>query len=308
MIRAFLRLTSKLLSLHSHYVRFKSLKNMKFVVSFPLEGNIELSVNRIKFLNILQTRLHKEFRSTLNFADRTKAEPLLRSVARLLIEDEIPKQSVIIDIGSWIGDNSIVWAAICGSEQLVLAIDPSPFNLKFSQSIAKLNNLDNIVHVQAVCADEVNLPLEIESSHVIEHARFRLHSAHKDNTLLSTTIDKVVENHSRGIVSLLHIDVEGFEHKVLLGARKTIERDRPLILFEAHLLDDTAEEIFIYLGGFGYNIYMINEVLEGCRLDCRNFLALPNGNEISDHIFSSTIGHSVSFWPATTGPVLIRVA
>jgi FkbM family methyltransferase len=308
MLNGCLQVIRKLQSLSSYYNQFDGLRKRGFRISFPLEGKVELVVDHVSFMDILQNRRKIEFKNTLDFATRPTAEPLLRLIARKLISDVIPKDTTIIDIGSWIGDNANVWAAMCGSENTIIAIDPSASNLEFSESIAGLNGLCNIVHVQAVCADQVGLPLSVVDSHSIDHAKFKLDTCPDVDTLTSTTIDWIVESHSRGPVSLLHIDVEGFEFKVLCGARETIEKDRPFILFEAHLLESVAEEIFAFLNSFGYEIFMINEVLEGCRLDCRNFLAFPKGGQKDNGLFASEIQIQMNFWPATIGPALIRVS
>ncbi len=296
------------MTLNTYYNRFKELRLDGFRISFPLDGRVELWVDRVSFLDILRNHRKKDFKNTLELAARPVAEPLLRHIAQILISDFVPKDTTIIDIGSWIGDNANVWAAMCGSKNTVIAIDPSASNLEFSQLIASLNGLSNVVHVQAVCADQAGLRLGVLDSHSIDHAKFKLGSAGEVDTVTSTTIDRIVESHSIRPVSLMHVDVEGFEFKVLCGARQTIEKDRPLILFEAHLLEDVAEEVFAFLNSFAYEIFMINEVLEGCRLDCRNFLAFPKVGQIDKVLFAHNTQNQVNFWPATIGKALIRIS
>lgn len=55
-------------------------------------------------------------------------------------------------------------------------------------------------------------------------------------------------------VKLLKIDVEGHEQKALLGARETILRHKPIILFEQHVDDfvDGESEVLLLLKEFGY--------------------------------------------------------
>jgi hypothetical protein len=57
------------------------------------------------------------------------------------------------------------------------------------------------------------------------------------------------------------IDVEGYERKVLAGARATIERLRPLIIFEYNFVSKryfTAEDVRSILG-LGYDIYRLTK-------------------------------------------------
>ncbi|MBF2005174.1 MAG: FkbM family methyltransferase [Chlorogloeopsis fritschii C42_A2020_084] len=56
-------------------------------------------------------------------------------------------------------------------------------------------------------------------------------------------------------VSLIKIDVEGYETKVIEGGRQTILREKPIIFIEVeqrHLDGKSIEEVFEKIAGFGY--------------------------------------------------------
>ncbi|SKA30103.1 methyltransferase, FkbM family [Enhydrobacter aerosaccus] len=59
--------------------------------------------------------------------------------------------------------------------------------------------------------------------------RFTEQTAHRDIVVETKPLDAVY----RGTVGFIKIDVEGAEHNVLQGARRTIERCRPRVLVEA---------------------------------------------------------------------------
>lgn len=70
------------------------------------------------------------------------------------------------------------------------------------------------------------------------------------------------------------------EMQVIEGAGNLISKFKPIIAYEQHLeLDDISKPKAFLSSKFGYNVYIINEILPGCRLDCRNFLAFPPGKE-----------------------------
>lgn len=46
------------------------------------------------------------------FSERYEKEVLLRHLSKLLIEEYCSGDSLIIDMGAWIGDNAVVWAAM----------------------------------------------------------------------------------------------------------------------------------------------------------------------------------------------------
>ena len=66
------------------------------------------------------------------------------------------------------------------------------------------------------------------------------------------------------------------EFKVILGSDVIINKFRPIITFEQHLEFDNYQELSKYMINKDYKVFMINEILPGCRLDCRNFIAFPN--------------------------------
>ena len=57
----------------------------------------------------------------------------------------------------------------------------------------------------------------------------------------------VIDDLDLPVCNLIQLDTEGYEHKILLGAKNTIDRHRPLISVE-----DSNQQIQEFLEGFGY--------------------------------------------------------
>ena len=56
------------------------------------------------------------------------------------------------------------------------------------------------------------------------------------------------------------------------------------------------------------NIFMINEILPGNALDCRNFLALPSEKGLpSLKKFEQSNGRDIDIYSATIGPAIIEI-
>lgn len=85
-------------------------------------------------------------------------------------------------------------------------------------------------------------------------------------TVQTKPLDDIVDLSSR--VALIKIDVEGGEMGVLKGAARTIQRDRPLIVFEhglgaADVYGTTPQDIHDLFGSWGYGLTTMAFWLDG---------------------------------------------
>ncbi|MDA8575413.1 FkbM family methyltransferase [Alphaproteobacteria bacterium] len=61
-------------------------------------------------------------------------------------------------------------------------------------------------------------------------------------------------------VSLIKLDIEGHEIYFLKGATATIKRDKPTILFEEGLIDESSSSVVInYLRDLNYEFFTVSE-------------------------------------------------
>ena len=292
----------------------KRVESLRLVRAFGRERAVVFLAEGLEEVRLPRTGLVRRFSNNglevwrkQQFAARPNHEVLLRMVVhRLFVHGVVSRQTSIVDIGAWIGDNALVWARMLEAPAFVYAIDPSEENIDFAQSVAKLNGIDNIRWHKAVCSDTPDQPVGYRGN--LDHAKF-YNSEVQRGVLRTATLDAVVGGEAAKSVGLLHVDVEGFELAVLQGATKILELSRPIVLFEGHLREhESCAQINQYLAGFGYTTFMLNEVLPGCQLDCRNFLAVPNG--LIDATQAATAGVVESLegvYPATLGPLLLPI-
>lgn len=283
--------------------KYHYLKNTNFSVNFFHEGNIIIKLPKVKFWQIIIGRWGILKKSS-DFASRNTSEVLLRkTIFEMYKSGYICSQLSIVDIGCWIGDNSIVWSKLLSNNGIVFAIDPSSENLKFGKMIAKINNIENIKWVQAVCAEREGIKLGFDGS--IDHTSF--YRATSNNYLISKSIDSITMNTSSKI-GLLHIDVEGFELSVIKGSKEVILRDRTVITFEQHISKENLELINEHIKSYDYRIFMINEVVPGNALDCRNFLALPREKDLPTlNKFEQSSSRDIDIYSAAIGPSIIEI-
>jgi FkbM family methyltransferase len=210
-----------------------------------------------------------------NYYERANCEPMFRSLICYLWELFIDKN--IIDLGAWIGDNTIPWAI--KSNGIIYAIDPSSENIDNIKQLALLNNVNNVVtmeHAISDCVEQV-YSNEDDLTHISCNTNFGIHK------LETTTLDLLnFEN-----IGFIHLDVEGFEQKVLNGSTKLLLKYKPIIVWENHICQDNYTFTVNFLKELGYETYMINELFPHCFPDCRNFISFTdsvlNINSINNH-------------------------
>ena len=104
------------------------------------------------------------------------------------------------------------------------------------------------------------------------------------------------------------MDVEGLEFSVLKGASKIIKNDLPIISFEQHISQEDIFKVTNFLREFGYRVFMVNEVLPGCSLDCRNFLAFHSSKKVPNVIeFEQKNASGMGIYSAIVGESLIEL-
>jgi len=277
------------------------LKKNNFEVRFINEGDVSIFIPPTTYFDVI--RNFNFIQISNSFSKRINSEPLLRQVVHRLYTQGFVSQSLsVIDIGAWIGDNALVWAKLLEDKSIIFAIDPSKRNLDFIKEISKHNNLNNIKLVEAVCSDKDGNKMNFSGN--IDHASFTTDSTGYDSGLSSRSLDSIVGNTAIG---LIHLDVEGHEFEVMLGAQKIIERDRPIIIFEQHLIDDNSSKTIDWLERYEYKTTVVNEILTENRIDCRNFISFPKDFQLNEFIFSFETSEIDAVIPASFGPVLLRV-
>ncbi|MCP4494133.1 MAG: FkbM family methyltransferase [Gammaproteobacteria bacterium] len=283
------------------------LRKINFLVNFPDEVDIPIKLPSLGIFCLFSNTQGKLIEQCAKFSVRPTHEVLLRKlIFDLYDKGIISKNMSIIDIGSWLADNTIVWSKMINSEtSKIFAIDPSLDNINFGKKLAKLNNSENISWCQNVCSSQENEKLHFDGS--INHAVFNRSGNGKSSPVTSTTIDTIIGD-MKNSIGLFHIDVEGFEELVLKGSHKVITHSYPFIFFEQHISEENPYQIIEFLEQYSYRIFMINEVSPGTRLDCRNFLAAPRNADISEIVDTDVDSTKGTIYKAVVGLSLIPVA
>lgn len=150
-----------------------------------------------------------------------------------IIADEQPIK-YIVDVGACIGACSVPYSIIF-PEASILCIEPSKYNYPFLEF-----NIKELPQVKAlkIAANDVSKTVRISSPSMLQ-----LDSVRKPHTGLismygqdpkyaenvnSDTLDNIVKSR----VDWLKIDVEGNERNVLVGAKRILSEDKPILQIE----------------------------------------------------------------------------
>lgn len=285
----------------------RQLKAAQFTTVFVHEGDVAIRLPKVSAGDIFTARGRQLVARCHRFHGRPEAEVLLRRLIFAMYQKGLlDRRRSVIDIGSWLADNTLVWATCLRGDAVVYGVDPDPANIQFGTSLAVANSISNIRWSECVCSDVPGVKLSYEGN--LSMASFNEKGEGREFALVTTTLDDIVGAAHWNKIGLLHVDVEGFEWKVLAGAKKIIDSSRPVIMFEQHICREDITPIEQLLRPLDYTIYVINEIMVENDLDCRNFMAVPAGVDVSALMkIETSLGSREGIWYAVPGDALIPV-
>jgi FkbM family methyltransferase len=137
----------------------------------------------------------------------------------------------VIDVGANIGFFTLHLARWVSGEGRVLALEPDTLNYaRLRRAVSRAGVAARVEAIQAAVAEESGQAfLELNPANPADHKL-----GDSGVRVAVTTIDELTRERNWPAVSLIKIDVQGAEPRVLEGARETIARFRPAIFIEIH--------------------------------------------------------------------------
>jgi len=185
-----------------------------------------------------------------------------------LVDGFIPKPGeVIYDVGSQYGDWAILWAK--KYHAFVYAFEP----LELNQEIADINVYrngmeDRVKVIDSLVGDGHYMTFEVRGDMLTSYPYYNFFGIKhlSDRKVVSRESERLDDIFNQGWLSrnpdILKIDVEGFEHDVLLGAKLLIMRFHPRIIIETHssFLREQCTEM---LQNLGYTLKHVGRTVKG---------------------------------------------
>jgi FkbM family methyltransferase len=146
------------------------------------------------------------------------------------MEEHIRPGDVVYDIGAQAGYHSLLSSRLVGEAGMVYAFEPLPRNYDFLVRHLDLNGVSNVRAVQAAMSDaEGELRFDPGPGFMAGHL-----STEGSLRVQCSTVDNWASGPEIPAPSVMKIDVEGAEVKVLEGARETLRRSRPVVMIDTH--------------------------------------------------------------------------
>jgi FkbM family methyltransferase len=192
---------------------------------------------------------------------------------RCFVSDLLRPGDIFIDIGANIGLFSLVAASCVGEKGRVLSIEPAETTYQRLCDNIKLNHFLNAKAYNIALSDVAGeASFNLIGNGYDAWSSFGTPSNERPFSsclVKCDTWDKFArENDLIGKISLMKIDVEGWESRVLGGAINTLNReDAPVLLVEfsdlmARLADSSCKTLYHMLEKFGYEMFSYDEKLK----------------------------------------------
>lgn len=198
----------------------------------------------------------------------------------------------VVDIGANMGWYTLIASRIVGNTGKVIAFEPEQSNFELLTKNVSTNGMDNVTCYQKAVGENNRTVLFYKcpenSGH---HCAWERDTSWDSKPIQQVSLDAILADEPH--VNVIKIDVEGAEHLVLAGAKKTIERSSNLVLFLevwfSGILRNGGNpcELLEYLDSAGFRLYQIIEWNKLLRpLDSMDSLRLeichsnPNSNTL----------------------------
>lgn len=169
----------------------------------------------------------------------------------------VPRQGVFIDVGANIGNHTVFFAKFMASR--VLAIEPNPHTYDILNSVITKNGLTNVQTIKtAVGCEKGTALLSLPDGFEGNSGAYAISQDSPDEDSIKVTIDSLdaiisqhVEDHQK--ITMIKIDVEGYEQQVLKGAAHILENHRPHLTLEIQSVEQ-YKIIKKDLASMGYHV------------------------------------------------------
>ena len=165
-----------------------------------------------------------------------------------LILRNVNINSVVVDVGANIGYYTLLLAKVC---KKVYAFEPDFDCFKILLKNIAENKLQNVVAINKAVSDKKEVRAMIKDKSNLGNSRLDIRCQISDIRKIETV---KLDDEIREKVDLIKIDVQGWEPKVIMGAKKMIKKYKPILFLEFN----GDYKMILFLKKYYNNIFMID--------------------------------------------------
>jgi FkbM family methyltransferase len=198
-----------------------------------------------------------------------------------MVEELVQPGGIVWDIGANVGLFAFAAAGLIGQQGKVLAVEPDTWLVDLLRRSCRANSEKPVDVLPVAVSDALGISTfylsnRLRAMNSLEGGTLSVASAAEKQTIMTVTLDWIMDQYPPP--SVLKIDVEGVEAKLLAGARRLLTEVRSVILCE--VIERNADSVTQILSDAHYTLYDA-EAMRGSRLPVRrapvNTLAFPDG-------------------------------
>lgn len=141
-----------------------------------------------------------------------------------LVQREIKRGDVVLDLGANIGYYTLMFARLVGSEGKVYAFEPDPTNFALLRKNVRANGYTNVELAQkAVSNTNGKLKLYLSEENWGDHRIYDSHDGRKFVEVESVRLDDYFQGY-QGEINFIKMDIQGAEGGAVLGMVDLLEK------------------------------------------------------------------------------------
>lgn len=161
---------------------------------------------------------------------------------------QITGEEIVVDLGAYIGDSVIQYAAECGRYKKIYAYELTPSTYK--NLVKNVESLPNVIPMQKGVGAKKGVACINDN----ENDAGNKITNHGNTEVEIVTLDEEIKES----ISIIKMDIEGAEKEALSGARRHIINEKPQLLISAYHIPEDIFEIPQLINGIrdDYKFYM----------------------------------------------------
>jgi FkbM family methyltransferase len=177
------------------------------------------------------------------------------------LKKNLKLKDFVIECGSNIGAHSFIIAKLVGPEGKVFCFEPTDYANTLLKTNLLLNSFENIIIEKKILSNNENkLAIKYMVSDLNHEDSFNI--PEDLSNIPITSIDQYQYNFDK--LSLIKIDVDGYDYKVLEGALNTIKKYKPIVIIELceftlNRAGDSIQDILNFFSLIDYEGFYISK-------------------------------------------------